>query len=107
MDNIYEQDRFYKEHPWLVVWMYYNPDSCSGGQFVENHIEDWLLREAIQKCGDEVDGVFNYILENCLQCCLDQGTVYYDAGKELFESAPDAIGMTRETLDKIKEWFGF
>ena len=103
MDNIYQQDRFFASCPWEVIWMYHNADASSGDQFVANYFGEELLEEGIQAHGDDPYEVFNYVGECCKQYCSDVGEPWYDGEKERFLSEPIAIGLTQETIDKLKK----
>lgn len=98
MSDIYSQDRFfvYPESD-MFVWMYHNPDANSGDQFVSVHVEMNELETAFS--GEDP---FDYLSATCSTWLSDVGDADYESVKKDFEEEPFAIGMTVETLMKIK-----
>lgn len=60
-----------------VVWIYYNPDSDAGGQYVENIFRYDLILDAKRKT-QNTDDFFDYIHSECKQYLIDIGTEYFD-----------------------------
>lgn len=105
-EDIYSQDRFYVNlEQDCVIWMYHNPDANSGDQFVSNIFDMDLLNEALTEKASpeyEIEDVYDFIGSECRQYCTDVGDYAYDIAKEKFESEPDSIGMTYQTVENIK-----
>ena len=96
-----ELDRFYVNRE-SVDWIYYNPDSVAGGQFVHNTFDLDLLQSAMQRMTD-VDDAFDYIGSQCEQYCVDVGTPAFDAYlRAVEEDEPFALHCTLETLKRIR-----
>lgn len=111
-EKIYKQDRFYiRLDQCEAIWMYHNPDAVSGDQFVTNIFDKELLDEALKtkEIDPETDfkptDVFDYIGSKCRQYCTDIGDYDYDVAKKEFESEPFAIGLTNDTIEKIRRMF--
>ena len=72
-----DQDRFYLDlENDKIEWMYYNPDSVSEGQFVNNVFDLDLLEEAMDGMVDPEDA-FDFIGSGCLQYLSDRGTDFF------------------------------
>ena len=111
-EDIYKQDRFYVNlESDEIVWMYHNPDAFSGDQFVSNHFDIDLLKEAIEKCpigpdsGFEAYPVFEYIESNCRQYSSDVGMEAYGYDIAMFQSKPFSIAQTQSTLNRLTDIF--
>ncbi len=85
-----------------VTWMYYNPDSTAGGQYVTNNVQFEDIITA-SKNFKNPDDFFNFLEENCYQELADKGTEFFDSAKAEFENAADFIGCTKETMNAIVE----
>ena len=79
----YDEDIFFEEGG-NILWMYYNPDSVSGGQFVINCISE---------------SFFDRLGEIATQYLVDIGTDHFEDVKRKFHQKPDHIGRTQETKD--------
>lgn len=92
----YDEDVFFEENG-NVLWMYYNPDSVSGGQFVINCISE----SDIEKAGayEEAESFFDRLGEIATQYLVDIGTDHFEDVKRKFHQKPDHIGRTQETKD--------
>ncbi len=103
MPEFMDQDRIYLDlDNDRIEWMYYNPDSVSGGQFVTNVFDRDLLEEALEGMVDAEDA-FDYIGTNCRQYLADKGTDFYgEAWKRMETAEPFAIGCTLTTLDELR-----
>lgn len=106
-DYISDQDRFYVDADGTVIWLYYNPDSCSGGQFVYHSFDISLLKKIVDECADESGELVNYekvfseLEKRCRQELHDKGTVWYKYSENMFKQFPDSIGLTRNTIYAI------
>lgn len=79
-----------------ILWMYYNPDSNSGGQFVELFfsVDDIDFAERHSTTVDE----FFDELEAQASCLLyDIGAEGFYAAQATFNEPPTAIGCTEQT----------
>ena len=98
-----DQDRFYLDlENDKIEWMYYNPDSVSEGQFVNNVFDLDLLEEAMDGMADPEDA-FDYIGSSCRQYLSDRGTDFFgEAWKRMETEEPFAIGCGLTTLENIR-----
>jgi hypothetical protein len=92
------EDKFYANRESDTIrWLYYNPDSSAGGQYVENIFGYDLIREAA-----DAEDFFGCIGERCKQYLIDIGTDYFPDYDELFETVPgdfeDCTEATRTAL---------
>jgi hypothetical protein len=89
-----DEDKFYLDRENGVVrWLYYNPDSNAGGQYIENVFDFALIREAV-----EAEDFFDHVGEHCNQYLIDVGTNDFADYDELFKTVPcDFEGYTEET----------
>ena len=101
-----DQDRFYLDlENDKIEWMYYNPDSVSGGQFVTNVFGRALLEKALDESLDAEDA-FDYIGSNCRQHLADRGTEFFNEAWSRMESEEAfAIGCGFTTLDQLRQIF--
>lgn len=104
-------EHFYADNG-VVIWIYYNPQAVSGGQFVVNCFDRAIFENSINYFVDDETGEFDPVLvmsdveENCRQELCDVGTDDYDWAKEKFESKPNAVGINRETVIWIYRYLG-
>lgn len=103
MPEFLDQDRFYLDlENDKIEWMYYNPDSVSEGQFVNNVFDLDLLEEAMDGMTDPEDA-FDYIGSGCRQYLSDRGTDFFgEAWKRMETEEPFAIGCSLTTLENIR-----
>ena len=109
MGNI-NSDHFYADNG-IVIWIYYNPQAVSGGQFVVNYFDKEVFEEAIAFFVDESgEGdavlIMSDVEENCRQELCDIGTDDYEWAKAKYESKPNAIGINPETVIWIYRYLG-
>lgn len=74
-----EIDRWYwQKDSDEIVNVYYNPQSNTGGQFVQNYIScDLILRANLVAKGD-VNVFFDILQSDCKQYCIDNDTELHD-----------------------------
>lgn len=100
-----DEDRFFMHYGLsdvYVEWMYRNFDANCANQIVINRVEAYLLKD-IQE-GETVEDTFDWIGSECRQYCVDCDDEYFDDTLEFFNTAePLAVGLTAETLNKLKE----
>ena len=87
-------DKFYLDREsGTVRWLYYNPDSDAGGQYVENVFGYDLIREAA-----DAEDFFDQIGGCCKQYLIDVGTDDFAGYDEMFKTVPgDFNGCTGAT----------
>lgn len=84
-----------------IVWMYYNPDSNAGGQYVTNIISFDKLAK-ISSVNRIVDDYFNtQISSSCTQYLSDIGTDEYKAAERIFYDNPDFVNATYTTMQAL------
>ena len=82
-----------------VTWLYYNPDSVAGGQYVVNELDFELIRSAAV-LGD-YDEFFSYLEERCRQYLVDVGTEAFSEYDEWFKSTPDIANLSEDSMRKL------
>lgn len=97
------QDRFFLNlDNGFVEWMYYNPDSVSGGQFVINIFGIDDITDALAGTMD-VEDAFDYIGGSCDQYLADKGTAFFgEAWQRMSAGEPFAIGCSHTTLANLQ-----
>ena len=97
------QDRFFLNlDNGFVEWMYYNPDSVSGGQFVINIFGIDDITDALAGTMDAEDA-FDYIGGSCDQYLADKGTAFFgEAWQRMSAGEPFAIGCSHTTLANLQ-----
>lgn len=84
-----------------IVWMYYNPDSNVGGQYVTNIISFDKLAK-ISSVNRIVDDYFNTQISSlCTQYLSDVGTDDYKAAERMFYDNPDFVNATHTTMQAL------
>ncbi|MDR2513592.1 MAG: hypothetical protein LBD02_00060 [Christensenellaceae bacterium] len=78
------EDKFYLDSKsGTVRWLYYNPDSIAGGQYVENIFGFDLIREAA-----DTEDFFDHIGSCCRQYLIDVDTDEFSYYDEMFKTVP-------------------
>lgn len=96
----YDDAFFINAEKQSVVWIYYNPDSVSGGQYVTNNLSfDDIISAA--ESYKEPKAFFNYLGEICHQELADIGTEFFEPTKAEFYSKPDFVNCTEQTMQAI------
>ena len=85
-----------------VTWMYYNPDSNAGGQYVTNTLSfDEIQQAALEY--DSAEDFFDYLGSIANQELADVGTEWFvDADRE-FHRTPDLTDCTSATMEALIE----
>lgn len=83
-----------------LEWIYFNPDSNSGGQYVTNIVSFDDVLEGAEKF-KEADKFFNFIGEIAEQKLADKGTDNYEPAKSKFEGNPNFTNCTNKTMHSI------
>nr|WP_253182962.1 N-6 DNA methylase [Streptococcus suis] len=85
-----------------VAWMYYNPDSNAGGQYVTNTLSFDEIQQAVREY-DSAEDFFDYLGSIANQELADVGTEWFvDADRE-FHRTPDLTDCTSATMEALIE----
>lgn len=97
------KDHFYVDlNSARFTWLYYNPDSTAGGQYVENVFLRRQLEEAVRDYGKQgAQAVFECIESNCRQYLLDKGTQAFRSAERDFHKTPIAEGLTESSIERF------
>jgi HSP90 family molecular chaperone len=82
-EQVVENKFYLDQENGSVRRLYYNPDSSTGGQYVEKVLDFALIREA-----DNAEDFFSRFEENCKQYLIDIGTDDFAGYNELFKTTP-------------------
>ena len=85
-----------------VTWMYYNPDSNAGGQYVTNTLSFNEIKEAA-KTHKSADDFFDYLGSIANQTLADVGTEWFEEAENAFSQTPDYTECTPETMEALIE----
>ena len=80
-----------------VTWMYYNPDSHAGGQYVTNSLSFDQILEAAEK-NNTADDFFVYLESIAYQTLADVDTEFFEEAEEEFMNNPDFTDCSTETM---------
>ena len=97
-DDLNYDDAFFV-HPEneTVTWIYYNPDSTSGGQYVTNVLSFDEIRTA-SGLHTEPEAFFDYLGSIAHQELADVGSEWFKGADEEFRSPSQYQNCTRETM---------
>ena len=98
----YEDVFFVDKENKTVTWMYYNPDSNAGGQYVINTTTFDEVEEAAQK-HKSADDFFDYLGNIANQTLADVGTEWFEEADNAFKQTPDLTGCTSATMKALLE----
>ena len=98
----YEDVFFVDKENKTVTWMYYNPDSNAGGQYVINTTTFDEVEEATQK-HKSADDFFDYLGSIANQTLADVGTEWFEEADNAFKQTPDLTGCTSATMEALLE----
>ena len=85
-----------------VTWMYYNPDSNAGGQYVTNTLSFDEIQQAAREY-DSAENFFDYLGSIANQELADVGTEWFvDVDRE-FHRTPDLTDCTSATMEALIE----
>ena len=85
-----------------VTWMYYNPDSNAGGQYVTSTLSFDEIKEAA-KTHKSTDDFFDYLGSIADQTLADVGTEWFEEAESAFSQTPDYTECTPETMEALIE----
>ena len=96
----YDDAFFLDDESQTVTWMYYNPDSNSGGQYVTNTLSyDDVIEAARQYEG--AGDFFDYLGGIAKQEFADVGTEWFAQAEEQFKQTPDFTDCTKATMESV------
>ena len=96
----YDDAFFLDDESQTVTWMYYNPDSNSGGQYVTNTLSyDDVIEAARQYEG--AGDFFDYLGGIAKQELADVGTEWFTQAEEQFKQTPDFTDCTKATMESV------
>ena len=98
----YEDAFFINREQESVTWMYFNPDSNAGGQYVTNTLSFDEIREAAQT-HKSADDFFDYLGSIANQTLADVGTEWFEEAEKEFQTAPDLTDCTSATMNSLIE----
>ena len=98
----YEDAFFINREQESVTWMYFNPDSNAGGQYVTNTLSFDEIREAAQN-HKSADDFFDYLGSIADQTLADVGTEWFEEAENAFSQTPDYTECTPETMEALIE----
>ena len=96
----YNDAFFLDDESQTVTWMYYNPDSNSGGQYVTNTLSyDDVIEAARQYEG--AGDFFDYLGGIAKQELADVGTEWFTQAEEQFKQTHDFTDCTNATMESV------
>ena len=98
----YNDAFFLDDESQTVTWIYYNPDSNSGGQYVTNTLSYDDVIEAASQC-EGVGDFFDYLGSIADQTLADVGTEWFEEAENAFSQTPDYTECTPETIEALIE----
>ena len=85
-----------------VIWMYYNPDSNAGGQYVTNTLSFDEIQQAAREY-DSAEDFFDYLGSIANQELADIGTEWFEDADREFHRTPDLTDCTSATMEALIE----
>ena len=99
--NVNYEDAFFTHSDGSsIVWMYYNPDSEAGGQYVTNFVSVDDVKEAARS-HNEPEKFFDYLGSIARQELADIGTEWFKGAEIQFAKEPTFTDCTKETMDNL------
>ena len=83
-----------------VTWMYYNPDSNAGGQYVTNTLSFDEIQQAAREY-DSTEDFFDYLGSIANQELADVGTEWFEDADREFHRTPDLTDCTSATMETL------
>ena len=83
-----------------VTWMYYNPDSNAGGQYVTNTLSFDEIQQAAREY-DSAENFFDYLGSIANQELADVGTEWFEEAESQFSQQPDFTDCTKATMQSL------
>lgn len=85
-----------------VTWMYYNPDSNAGGQYVTNTLSFDEIQQAAREY-DSAEDFFDYLGSIANQELADVGSEWFEDADREFHRTPDLTDCTTATMEALIE----
>ena len=101
-DTGYEDAFFIDRENESVTWIYYNPDSNAGGQYVTNTLSFDEIREAAKEY-EVAEDFFDYLGSIANQELADVGTEWFEDAEAEFHKTPDLTDCTPATMAVLIE----
>lgn len=96
-------DKFFVyEESQSITWMYYNPDSTTGGQFVTNTLTFDEVAEAAGRY-DSADDFFDHLGSIARQVLSDIGSEWFESALEEFNGVASYEGCSEETMKALAD----
>ena len=83
-----------------VTWMYYNPDSNAGGQYVTNTLSFDEIQQAAREY-DSAEDFFDYLGSIANQELADVGSEWFEDAESQFSEQPDFTDCTKATMQSL------
>ena len=96
----YDDAFFINKENESITWIYFNPDSVSGGQYVTNMLSFDEIRKVAQD-HKLADDFFDYLGSIANQTLADVGTEWFEEAENAFRQTPDLTNCSAETKDKL------
>lgn len=96
----YDDAFFINKENESITWIYFNPDSVSGGQYVTNMLSFDEIRKAAQD-HKLADDFFDYLGSIANQTLADVGTEWFEEAENAFRQTPDLTNCSAETMEKL------
>lgn len=96
----YDDAFFINKENESITWIYFNPDSVSGGQYVTNTLSFDEIRKATQD-HESADDFFDYLGSIANQTLADVGTEWFEEAENAFRQTPDLTNCSTETMEKL------
>ena len=96
----YDDAFFINKENESITWIYFNPDSVSGGQYVTNMLSFDEIRKATQDY-ESADDFFDYLGSIANQTLADVGTEWFEETENAFRQTPDLTNCSTETMEKL------
>ena len=85
-----------------ITWMYYNPDSNAGGQYVTNTLSFDEIQQAAREY-ESAEDFFDYLGSIANQELADVGTEWFEDAEREFHKTPDLTDCTSATIEALIE----
>ena len=85
-----------------ITWMYYNPDSNAGGQYVTNTLSFDEIQQAAREY-ESAEDFFDYLGSIANQELADVGTEWFEDAEREFHKTPDLTDCTSATMEALLE----
>ncbi|WNO77945.1 SNF2-related protein [Streptococcus suis] len=83
-----------------VTWMYYNPDSNAGGQYVTNTLSFDEIQQAAREY-ESAEDFFDYLGSIANQELADVGTEWFEDADREFHRTPDLTDCTSASMEAL------